>query len=107
MYEKIITVNNIRYYTITQTAKIIGIHSNTLRRWDKISDTLEDLNYDRIIPKSKQLYNNKTRFWNDEDIIKIKKFKTSTIQGSKLSTIIEMITGADIDHLLDINNGGL
>jgi hypothetical protein len=74
-------IAGVPYKKITEVAEIVGVHPNSLRNWDKFGDILEEKGDARLIPASYRVGTRGTRYWNDDDIEKIKQFKTSDKYG--------------------------
>lgn len=79
--KKMILIDGVEYKRINEVAKILGVHPNTLRNWDKFSEELEELGKERLIPKPYKMGAKGIRHWNEEDIAELRKFRDSDKYG--------------------------
>jgi hypothetical protein len=76
-----IYIKGMPYRKISEVAKIVDVHPNTLRNWDKFGDKLEEEGQQRPIPKSYRPGTRGIRYWNDAQIEEIEKYKDKDKYG--------------------------
>lgn len=78
---KIKTLNNIKYYSSTEVANLIGKSRQTIVNWDKYSYELEAQGKKRLIPSPLRIRKNKNRYWSKEQIEEIRHFRDNIKHG--------------------------
>jgi len=72
-------INNKRYYTSREVAEMVLRTTQTVVNWDKYSKILEERGENRLIPAPLMIGDK--RYWNDEDLKKIIRFRDSIRPG--------------------------
>ena len=98
-----IFIKGVPYKKISEVAEIIDVHPNTLRNWDKFGDELESRGQDRLIPKSYRVGTRGIRYWNDEQIEEIRKFRDKDKYG-ELAYFNRAVWGNRGKHLPNYKN---
>ena len=86
---------NKKYLNISEVSKVVQIEEHTIRYWDSIDPKTNKLRVDGISTKSK----GGTRYFNKENIKKLKKLKSILYDGNNHNYSIKLA-----DKILSSNN---
>lgn len=81
IYKPYRVINNVEYFRVGTVADIVGKSRQTIQLWDSYSDSLEDQNKSRLIPKSTRIGQNGIRCWNEDEIDMIVTFSKGIKYG--------------------------